>query len=70
MFVLWCVGVAGKHTTTAKQVKVNSTSKRAPYSVIFLARLLLAQEHFRLPEKAIKDALNHIKPYVELVLCE
>ena len=69
-FVLWCVGVAGKHTTTAQQVKVNSTSKRAPYSVIFLARLLLAQEHFRLPEKAIKDALNHIKPYMELVLCE
>ena len=70
IFVLWCIGVAGKQTAIAKQVRVNSSSKREPYSVIFLARLLLTQQHFRLPEKNIKDALTNIKPYMELVLCE
>lgn len=69
-FVLWCVGIAGKSTALAKRVRVNSSSQRAPYSAIFLARLLLAQPHFRLPAKAIKDALNHIKPYMESVFCE
>ena len=69
-FMLWCIGMAGKKTSIAKQVKVNSSSKRESYSVIFLARLLIAQAHFRLPEKAIKGALSHIKPYMELVLCE
>ncbi len=69
IFVLWCIGVAGKQTAMAKQVRVNSSSKREPYSVIFLARLLLAQQHFRLPEKNIKDALTNIKSYMALVLC-
>jgi len=69
IFVLWCIGIAGKQTPIAKQVRVNSSSKRESYSVIFLARLLLSQQHFRLPEKNIKDALNIIKPYMESVLC-
>lgn len=69
IFVLWCIGVAAKQTAMAKQVRVNSSSKREPYSVIFLARLLLAQQHFRLPEKNIKDALTNIKSYMALVLC-
>ncbi len=70
IFVLWCIGIAGKTTALARQVRVNSSSKREPYSVIFLARLLLAQKHFRLPEKAIKEALGNIKPYKEWVLCK
>ena len=70
MFMLWCIGMAGKKTAMAKQVRVNSSSKRETYSAIFLARLLLAQKHFRLPEKTIKEALNHIKPYMEQVLCK
>jgi hypothetical protein len=69
IFVLWCIGMAGKQTAIAKQVRVNSSSKRETYSVIFLARLLLAQQHFRLPEKNIKGALTNIKSYMELVLC-
>jgi hypothetical protein len=69
IFVLWCIGVAGQHTQLAKQDKVNSSSKRAPYSVIFLARLLISQAHFRLPEKAITNALRQIKIYMESVLC-
>ncbi len=69
IFVLWCIGVAAQHTQLAKQVKVNSSSKRAPYSFIFLARLLIAQAHFRLPEKAITNALRQVKIYMESVLC-
>ena len=69
-FILWCIGVAGKTTAFAKQVRVNSSSKREPYSAIFLARLLIAQEHFRLSEKSINNSLKNIKPYMEWVLCE
>jgi hypothetical protein len=70
IFVLWCVGMAGRRTDKAKQIRVNSSSKREPYSAIFLARILIAQKHFRLPRKAINDALSHIQSYMELVLCE
>ena len=31
---------------------------------------MIAQAHFRLPDKAIDSALNDIKPYLEIVLCE
>jgi hypothetical protein len=41
-FVLWSVGTAGKETAQARQVRVNSSSKRAPYSTIFFAKLLIA----------------------------
>jgi len=70
MFILWYIGTAGKQTSVAKQVRVNSSSKREPYSAIFLAKLLIAQKNFRLTEKAIEGALDNIKPYIELVLCK
>lgn len=70
LFILWCIGIAGKKTAMAKQVRVNSSSQRESYSAIFLARLLLAQKHFRLPERAVRDALKNIKPYMESVLCK
>jgi hypothetical protein len=70
IFVLWCIGVAGQQTPLAKQVRVNSSSKRAPYSVIFLARLLISQAHFRLPDKAITEALSQVKIYMDSALCE
>jgi hypothetical protein len=69
-FILWCIGIAGKQTATAKQVRVNSSSKQEPYSAIFLARLLIAQKQFRLSMKAIEGSLRSIKPYMESVLCE
>lgn len=70
IFVLWCVGIAGSTTDKARQVRVNSSSKRAPYSPISLARLLIAQKQFRLPRKSIENALLQVKPYMELVLCD
>jgi len=69
IFVLWCVGVAGKQTDLARQVRVNSSSKRETYSNIFLAKLLLSHKRFKLLEKNITDALSTIKPYMESVLC-
>ena len=69
LFVLWCVGVAGKNAALAKQVRVNSSSKRESYSVIFLAKRLLAHAHFRLPEKKLREALKQVAIYMESVLC-
>ena len=69
-FLLWCVGVAGKNQPIAKQVRVNSSSKREPYSLIFLARLLLRQPAFRLytqPNLAITH--NDQSLYQELIVC-
>lgn len=67
-FVLWCIGTAGKTTAQAKQVRVNSSSKRAPYSVVFLARLLIAQKRFRLTDNEIEASLKKIKINVESML--
>ncbi len=68
-FLLWCIGTAGRKTVMAKHVRVNSSSKREPYSVIYLARLLIPLNNFHLTEKQITQALNEIKPYMETVLC-
>jgi len=68
IFVLWCIGVACRQTPLAKQVRVNSSSKRAPYSVIFLARLLISKAHFRLPQQAVSDALSQVEIYMGSVL--
>lgn len=67
-FLLWCIGIAGKNQPIAKQVRVNSSSKRDPYSVIFLARLLLRQPAFRLLPNQIWQSLTTINPYIESLL--
>ena len=68
-FLLWCIGAAGKKQPIAKQVRVNSSSKREPYSVIFLARLLLRQPAFRLLHSQIWQSLTTINPYIKSLLC-
>jgi len=70
IFVLWCIGVAGRATDKAKQLRVNSSSKREPYSVIFLARLLTRQKKFQLPKQTINEVLGYVQSYMEQVLCE
>ncbi len=67
-FMLWCIGTAGRKTTMAKHVRVNSSSKHEPYSVIYLARLLIPLGTFHLSDKAITDTIDDIKPYMETVL--
>jgi hypothetical protein len=70
IFVLWCIGTVGKQTDIAKQVRVNSSSKRPSYSVVFLAKLLIAQTHFRLPDRALTVALTEMETYMGTVLCD
>ena len=67
-FVLWCIGVAGKTSPLVRRVKVNSSSQRDPYSVIFLAKLLIAQPSFSVSESAFKSSLRQIKIYSQDVL--
>jgi len=68
-FVLWCVGTAGKDSAQARQLRVNSSSKRPPYSAIYMGRLLTAQKRKRLPDKQIMEALNTIQFNTDAVLC-
>lgn len=70
IFVLWCIGVAGQHIRLAKQVRVNSSSKRTSYSVIFLARLLIAQSEFRISLRSMIKSLQQIETYMASVLCK
>ena len=68
-FLLSFIGVAGKNRPIAKQVRVNSSSKRDPYLVIFLARLLLRQPAFRLLPNQLWQSLTTINPYIKSLLC-
>jgi len=68
-FLLWCIGVARKNQPNAQQVRVNSSSKRNPYSVIFLARLLLQQPTFRIRQEQIWQSLVTVRPYIDSILC-
>ena len=67
MFILWCVGTAKKNSDLAKQVRVNSSSKRESYSVIFLAHLLLAQRCFRITIKELMDSIKKVADCHELL---
>jgi Transposase DDE domain len=68
-FLLWCIGQAGKDLPGAKHVRVNSSSKRQPYSVIYLARLLLLHAKIRLSPTQIWHSLNTLKDYHAEILC-
>lgn len=68
MFILWCIGTAKKNSPLAKQVKVNSSSKREPYSVIFLARLLLVQRNFRITGTELTNAIKRVANCHELLV--
>ncbi|MFT4672464.1 MAG: hypothetical protein ACI945_001807 [Pseudohongiellaceae bacterium] len=67
--VLWCIGIARKETVQAKRSRINSSSKKALYSTIFLARLLIDQKHFRLPGKEPTASLHKIKVNAQRILC-
>ena len=67
-FLLWCIGVAGKIHPVAKQVRVNSSSKRESYSAIFLARLLLPQTSFRLLPRPSLRSLTSLTPSIACLL--
>lgn len=64
-FMLWCIGHAAQNTCLAKQVRVNSSSRRKVYSDVFLARILLQQKRFRVRLKQLEAALDQIQSYCE-----
>ena len=68
-FVLWCIGTAGQNTKYARQLRVNSSSKRPAYSSIFMGRLLATKKHFRLPDKELLRALNSIQLNADAKSC-
>ena len=70
IFVLWCIGIASQKTDWVRQVRVSSSKNRSAYSVIFLARLLISQPHFRLPDRDQVGALDQVKTYMGSVLCD
>ena len=58
LWLLWCVGTMMSTTDKARQLRVNSSSPRAPYSVIFLARLLLRRQSISLNQTQLKTVLT------------
>lgn len=67
-FVLWCIGIAGKTSPLVRRLRVNSSSQREPYSVIFMAKLLIAQPGFRVSESEFKSSIRQIEIYLRDVL--
>jgi len=59
IFALWLVGLSLKGSATERQIRVNSSSKRAPYSVIFLGKIACRYVHPELPNNylALAQAL-------------
>jgi len=50
IFTLWLIGINIKGTETERQIRVNSSQKHSPYSVIFLARIACQYVEFVLPD--------------------
>ncbi len=42
IFALWLVGLSLKGSATERQIRVNSSSKHSPYSVIFTGKMHVA----------------------------
>jgi hypothetical protein len=55
-FALWLVGPSLKGSATERQIRVNSSSKRSPDSVIFLGRIACHYVSFELPDAYIELA--------------
>ncbi len=64
-FMLWCIGHAAQNSSIAKQVRVNSSSRRKAYSDVFLARILLRQKRFRIRLKQLEATIDQIQSYCE-----
>lgn len=70
IFILWVVGLTAQGGLQEKRMRVNSSSKRATYSVVFMARLLLQHQHFKVPATAYDRSMNYIARYLQELLWE
>jgi len=64
-WLLWCIGEIAKTQSLVHHVRPNSSSKRAPYSAPFLARLLLTKKLISINQRRLLDAIDQAKRYVE-----
>ncbi len=65
IFALWLVGLSLKGSTTERQIRVNSSSKHSPYSVIFLGKIACRYVLFVLPDDYLDLAQALLIGYFE-----
>ena len=63
--LLWCLGTALKGTKHVKGLRVNSSSAREPYSVLFLARLVLMRKRISVPKTMFRASIRTAKDRIE-----
>ncbi len=68
LFMLWAMGVFAKDAGMIKQIRINSSSKRCPYPVIFMTRLLIKQHRLKCPSDVIERAVRNVQTYLTSVL--
>lgn len=65
LFALWLVGLSLKGSPTERQIRVNSRSKHAPYSAIFLGKIACRYVSFELPDGYLELAQALLVGYFE-----
>ncbi|MDP1663576.1 MAG: IS4 family transposase, partial [Methylobacter sp.] len=65
IFALWLVGLSLKGTATERQIKVNSGTKRSPFSLIFFGKIACRYVVFELPDDYLKLAQVLLVGYFE-----
>jgi hypothetical protein len=65
IFALWLVGLSLKGSITERQIRVNSSSKHSPYSIIFLGKIACCYVLFELPDDCLKMAQALLVGYFE-----
>ena len=61
----WLDDVSLKGSATERHIWVNTGTKRAPYSVIFLARIVCRHVRFEFPEDYLEPAQAILKDYLD-----
>lgn len=70
IFVLWCVGIALAQSSLAKQIQVNSSSKKPAYSVIFQARIVLKHMSYQITYRQMQHSVKAISDYFDEILSD
>lgn len=65
IFALWLVGLSLKGSATERQIRVNSGTKRSPYSVIFLGKIACRYVVVELPDDYLVLAQALLVGYFE-----
>jgi hypothetical protein len=68
LFALWLIGCLAKARGWQRMVRVNSSSRSADYSTIFLARLVIQHHNDRLPRDCLQQASTIAQQYIQSVV--